>query len=551
MSTEEEFNNSLQETRVAMRVHQLSTDDIIDSLIKTVEDQEQHSNDDENPHGLKASDVELGNVQNRSPAQVEDVENMVNLDRMATPLTAKMMIESGALKAGVIKNPVRAPRILVPMVDSTIPGTQGFTFEADAYQHVYSRIQEGTVKRIGRMGRRWQVDTFEGDFTNPILDVIDTTGSDSRTFNESVPQETRLKVRCQDISIDEEYGPWSAIVPFYSPVGAASKPVVSYDGDINQVLGNPTFTSTPHNMNTGDDPHVSTYWYIYKDGEDNPISSFFSNSPYLTYEVVPALIMPDAGGNQRDELPKSSDYEIEVMYLLQSGTQVKSDRLSFRTADVYPYLPGPTTIETGNSTYGVYGPSSMDTPFITTAEFRTLTGYSGGSIVTTDSGGDVIWVKLSVDGQIAYLPMFPLFKGSDYSSISNAGFLGDGKEVIYNGTPFQVRFLKGFKPDGNRNLLIDRVGQYPDGDPVVTEGSEWDKVMSVYVTYLKSLIGNVFYQPVASRVVTAESPTNDITKPFVIRGKLIAGTATLEPIDSAAEDDDTVFIQPILIYKGV
>lgn len=465
--TEQQFLDARQAFRNNLRAHNQTVADAFKEVALAHEQQSQHRADTNNPHGLTKADIGLPLVENRAPATEQDVIDLVNLDRMVTPATLKQLIQDPRMTAGAVMNAVRTPRAISPIGDAVITDTQSVTLVADEYRHMYSREIEGSVVRIPRHRREFEVYEVGTENTAPVWTGDDTEDSIVATF--PMVRYRSYRWRCRDISIDGEESVWSALARFTAPSSAVVPPTLSFEGGINSVVKSPLVTTSVFATEGDSDIHTGTTWRLFNMNAQSPVWEVVSSTA-LTEIRIP--------GNY---LFASNSYQMEVIHHTQGAGDATSGRVVFSTMERFPFTPGPLELFWGDETTGFYG-EVPQAQFISGDQLFLETGLSAGN--ATPWASTTSWIKISLDGQVAYVPRYPLRYGIRETDLNALGLMGNGKEITLNNTVYRVRNLFGLKP-GIQAADYDRLGNFPDADPVLTADSEWNRVISMILTWLQ------------------------------------------------------------------
>lgn len=136
--------------------------------------------------------------------------------------------------------------------------------------------------------------------------------------------------------------------------------------------------------------------------------------------------------------------------------------------------PGPTALVYGTTDLGYYG-TLASTDFLTLAQLRTLTGFTGG---TDNTAWDGRWIKMAVNSKVLFIPSVYLA-----SAVSRNALLAQnlifGKSIVNNGYTFSARVAK--ISDGVQTAISANT-QNIDRNRLEWANSEWGKIVSALLT---------------------------------------------------------------------
>lgn len=499
----EEENNFLQareEFRTNLQAYGTVTAEGFKELALENERQAAHRANKDNPHNLTKASINLELLENRAPATLQDVIDLTNLDRMATPETLAALAQDPRMVSGAVVNAVRTPKPVSPISGEVVPQTNEVVLEADTYRHMYSRVIDGTNQRIPRETREFEIWSTDPQATDPLW-----TGSidnDSITAPITLTRHETYRWHCRDKSIDGEYSQWSPLERFQAPGSEVVPPSVMVEGGTTEIRERPMLSSSAFTTNGDGDTHVSTTWRIYFFNAGAPLWEVTSTEDLTSIRVPKDVLYP------------GSSFQVEVIHTSASAGNASSGRLAFSTMAQFPLHPGPVDIVVGDETLGYYG-EVLAEDFVSGDLVTTESGFGGGSASPWSS--TTSWVKLSLDGNVVYLARYPIRYGFNLADIDSVGLTGAGKEITLKNTVFRIRNLGGLKPV---DPDLGRLGSSPGVDVGLTGGSEWDRVMNFMFTWLGA--GNdtaaIGITDTYRHNVVAEQPSLDIDQPLIVRG---------------------------------
>jgi len=464
--TEQQFLDARQAFRDHLRGHNKSIADAFTEIALASEQQSQHRVNLDNPHGMTKADIGLGLVENRAPATEQDIIDLVNLGRMMTPATLKQLIQDPRMTEGASQNSVRTPKSLSPVSDAVVISTLSVTMVADAYRNMYSRNIDGEVMRIPRDRREFELYDAAVEMNTPIW--TGDINADQITAAITLARTAAYRWRCRDVSIDGEFSLWSALAQFIAPASQIITPTLTFQGGINSVVKNPLISTGAFATEGDADVHVTTTWRL-----------FYMDASTPAWEVVSSTELEEIRipGNY---LFAQTSYQMEVIHTTQGAGEATSGRVTFTTMPRFPFVPGPVELYWGDETTGYYGEIPQSS-FISGERLFLETGLSAGqsspwALTTT-------WIKIHLDGRVAYVPRYPLRYGVSEDDLKAMGLMGNGKEITLNNTIYRVRSLFGLMP----GIVADdysRLGDTPNNDPTLTADSEWSRVMPMILTLL-------------------------------------------------------------------
>jgi hypothetical protein len=504
--TPQDFLTARQTFRDHLRAYNDHMSGAFQEIALANEQQSRHRADQSNPHNVTKAQIGLGNVENRAPATEQDILDLTNPDRLITPATFKMLLTDPRVTSGALLNAVRTPRPMTPTEASTITSTDGVTLGADEYRHMYSREIDGTVMRIPRLNREFEIYSE----SSPEVPVWTGEVTDGDSIEAVIPllRQALYRWRCRDTSIDQEVSQWSPTSRFYAPYSVVITPTVNWSDGRYTTKKHSRITTSAFATEGDADVHQSTTWRLFALNAGAPLWEVTSTSDLTSIRLPGEHMYPGV------------TYQLEVIHHSVGAGDATTGRLTFKTADRFPFMPGPADLYYGDLTTGFYGEVSAS-EFISGDQLSVLTGFGGGQATPWSSTG--AWVKVQLNGQVAYVARYPLRYGFMASDLEGLGLTGEGKEVTLQQTIYRVRSLFGLDPTTTQPLTTattQRLGQYPENDGVLTQNSEWGRVMAMVLTWLQvnGDAAEVGLTDTYRHNVVAEYPTTDANQPLVVRG---------------------------------
>lgn len=500
------FVTARQSFRDHLRAHKETMASAFTEVTLANEQQALHRARLDNPHNVTKAQIGLPLLENRAPATLEDIVDLTHLDRLITPATFQALLNDPRITSGSLVNAVRTPRPVNPVDETMVDTTDTVTLIADEYRHMYSREIDGTVKRIPRLKREFEL-YQDGQLETPIWSG-ETTTSDQITAPVTLTRRTLYRWRCRDHSIDQEVSRWSPLTRFFAPDSEVQVPTVIWEGGRYTTVQHPLITASSFTTEGDSDIHVSTTWALYAYNAAQPLWEYTSSTD-LTQVRIP-----------REYLFQGISYQLSVTYHSATAGDATTGRLTFRTMDRFPFTPGPVDLQWGDDSLGYYGEVPAG-EFINGNQLSVRTGFGAGSATPWSDNGS--WLKIRLNNKVAYVSRYPLRYGFRGSDLEGLGLTRDGKEITYHQTLFRVRSLFGLDPntpDPLNEEVTQQLGTSPENDPTLTQNSEYSRVISMIMTWLQTAgdVTEIGLTASYRHTVVAEYPTTDPSAPLVVRG---------------------------------
>lgn len=141
--------------------------------------------------------------------------------------------------------------------------------------------------------------------------------------------------------------------------------------------------------------------------------------------------------------------------------------LELRKYDPVP-VPGPQTIQTGNTAQGFYGEVAAG-DFITGSALATMVGLTAGTLINDTTN----WLKLAYQGKTLFIPKLCIRQSVSWTQMNAAGVVRpeSNKRVIIGGQTFLVRLMRG------ANVNPYTGATTTSRDPAETWGSEFNDLI--------------------------------------------------------------------------
>jgi len=156
---------------------------------------------------------------------------------------------------------------------------------------------------IPRKVRHFQVDSADGDFSSPLMEI--STDSDFTEVTKALPL-GQVKWRIRDEDEAGNLSDWSCPATFTSQSLVLATPELDVEGAPDEVLETPRLLGSPFTVLQGKDVHFSSDWQILKDGA-------------VVWEKLGTTLDKTSVQVPEDALVTNTDYTVRVRYKGRSG----------------------------------------------------------------------------------------------------------------------------------------------------------------------------------------------------------------------------------------
>ena len=413
---------------------------------------------------------------------------------------------------GGTSDSIRTPVAVAPLTGTTEFPVDG-TLQASPYAPLYSADT--------REFREFQIDTAAGDFTTPIS--VAQVNADTWAISPAIPDNTDLKWRCRDKSVNGDYSDWSEPQALRTYDIYVVTPVIlspAEGGDLPE-RDQPITTSAFQMVNSGD-AHAASYWTI-KDSLGAVVYQTGRDTVNLTSWQPPAGVIVDG-----ESMTVEVVYESSGGFLSEAGVRgfigvgvgygkylaAAHATTPFVTTygvdvDQFDRLTSASVLPAGESRGVAFSPDGthmtvahFTSPFITIykREGDTFTKLANPSVLPTNTGNGVAFSPDGTHMTVAHgtSPFVTIYKreGDTFTKLANPN-------VLPNSTCLSV----AFSPDGT-HMAVGHVTS-----PFITiykrEGDTFTKLADPSVLPTGLTVGVAFSLDGANMAVA------HVTSPFI------------------------------------